>query len=572
MKYSKLFGKTQKYSKEYDSKNATLLVKAGFIDQTMSGVFKFLPLGYRVLKKIENIIREEMDKIGQEMLLTALSPREFYEMTSRDSIDILFEARGANSESIKKNNKSYILNPTHEDNITPMVKHLIRSYKDLPICLYQFQVKFRNEARCKSGLLRCREFIMKDLYSFHSTKEDLEKYYNLVKESYIRIFDRLGIGHITHLTLASGGDFTDNYTHEFQVECSSGEDLIFINKNGIAYNKEIAPSKAPVYEDLQPMLERKKIYTPNTQTIKDLVNVIGIPEHKCIKTIIYEVDSKDYVGVVLRGDYEINENKLKKVLKTSKIRLLEDEEIYKLVKLSKGYIGIIDMPNKIKTIFDDSTENIKNFLCGANEENYHYINVNWDRDIPKPDKFYDVKIAKIGDIDPETGLQYTVIKGAEAGNIFQLDTKFSKDFEFTYIDETQQTKFVYMGSYGIGLTRLIGIIAEVLSDEKGLVWPENIAPYKYHLISLTNDNRDTVYKQAEMLYNKLIENNVEVLWDDRTNVSAGEKLIDCDLIGIPYRIVISKKLADQNLVEIKKRNETKTTVYDYDKFLKLACF
>lgn len=558
MRYSQLFGKTRKNIKHFESKNAYLLMKAGYIDQTVSGVYKFLPLGFKVLKKIEILIREEMDKLGQEMLLTVLAPTEFYEKTNRDDIDVLFEAKGANEKSIRKNDTRYFLNLTLEDNITPMVKQFVRSYKDFPVALYQIQVKFRNEERAKSGLLRCREFIMKDLYSFHLTKEDLEQYYELVKESYMRIFNKLGLGDFTYIVLASGGDFTENYTHEFQVKSDVGEDLIFRNSKGVCYNKEIAPSKSSLKTNNENMLEFQKIFTPKIKTVSDLANFLGVPEYKCVKTICYLVDQKP-VCIVIRGDYEINELKLKKILKSKSIQLASNSDIKNLIGVEAGYIGPIGLPTTVKVIFDDSLEDLKNFNCGANKLYNHYVNVNWNRDIPKPTQFFDIKIAKPGDLDPETNEPYEVFKGIEIGNIFQLDTKFSSDFNFKFVDRDGSEKLVYMGSYGIGLSRLIGVMAEVFGDAFGLKWPEIIAPYKYHIVTLAKEVNDELYKKSFELYTTLINKGIEVLWDDRLDVSFGEKLKDTDLIGIPNIIIFGNKFRDNAQVELKNRftNEIK---------------
>lgn len=565
MRYSLLFGKTRKNTPKFDSKNATLLIKAGLIDQTMSGVYKLLPLGLRVLRKIENIVREEMDKIAQEMLLTALSPIDFYKRTSRHNIDVLFEAHGICLKDYHKQ-KKYFLNLTHEDNITPMIKHFAKSYKDFPIALYQIQTKFRNEERAKSGLLRCREFIMKDLYSFHVSEDDLMQYYAKVKQAYLNIFNKIGIGNLTYVALASGGDFTENYSEEFQVRCLTGEDTVFLSSNGKCYNKEIAPSKAPPTEPDKNIFKMQKVYTPNITTAKDLAQFLNMPLEKCVKTIIYKADDK-YYGVALRGDYEINEIKLKKILKAKNIRLANDEEIITLTNAQVGYAGLINLNPNIQVICDESIASLVNFECGANETNYHYVNVNWDIDLPRPSNFYDIKIAKEGDLDPNTNQPYEVFKAVEVGNIFPLGIKFSRDFDLKFTDESGQEHYPYMGSYGIGITRLIGVIAEVLSDEKGLVWPENIAPYKYHLISLAKDENDRVHQRSLEIYQQMIDLKQEVLWDDRLDATAGEKLKDADLIGIPYRIVISPTTLAQESVEVKLRTQNVSNLVSIPNFL-----
>lgn len=400
---SRLGTKTLKNSKEFDTKNATLLTKGAFIDMTMSGAYSFLPLGLRVLNKIENIIRKEMDKIGTEVLLTALSPKQLWEQTNRlDSIDVLMKTMGANEISQRKSTNEYILNSTHEELMTPIAYKFNRSYKDFPFAFYQIQTKFRNEARAKSGILRGKEFRMKDLYSFHTSEADLKEFYEKAKQSYIKVFDALGLGKDTVIALASGGDFTKDYSHEFQTRCDAGEDTIYLDtETETAYNEEVAPAEA--------------------------LNQKG------------------------SGKYE-------------------------------------------------------------------------------------------------------VFPACEVGNIFPLNTKFSTAFNYTFTNSDGQENIVYMGSYGIGSTRIMGVLVEKFHDEKGIIWPKQVAPFIVHLVSL-NDTQ----QEAETLYNQLLEKNIEVLWDDR-DISAGEKFNDADLIGNPIRLVLSSR--NEGKVEWKYRNETESELIE----------
>lgn len=400
MKISQLFTKTTRnISAQTESINAKLLIRAGYIYQEMAGVYAFLPLGIRVIKNIEKIVRDEMDNIGQEILLPALSGRERWHATGRhDTVDVLMSTRGANEAALSKNRAEYILNPTHEDIITPLAQHFRTSYKDFPYALYQIQTKFRNEPRAKSGLLRGREFIMKDLYSFHINEESLNEFYEKAKKAYGNVYEKLGIGNDTFVTLASGGDFTSNYSHEFQTILESGEDEIYLDRNNnIAYNKEIA--------------------TPE--------------------------DSK-----------------------------------------------------KLGVDFD--------------------------------------KLEKVS--------------ASEVGNIFPLGTKYSEMLNYRYADEDNSQGLVWMGSYGIGISRLMGVIAEKMSDEKGLIWPESVAPYKFHIVVLQQDkNMD----KALEVYEKLGQENC--LIDDR-DVSNGEKFADADLIGCPIQVVVSDKTLAADSVELIRRN------------------
>lgn len=408
MRYSKLLLKTTKEAKQYDSINATLLQKGGFIDQTMAGVYTFLPLGLRVLTKIENIVREEMNTIASEMLMPSLSPRTLWEQTKRDGMDALMEARGANKSSIAQNDSTFIINPTHEEVITPIAQKMKPSYKDLPFAIYQIQTKFRNEARPKSGLMRGREFRMKDLYSFHASPEDLQEYYEKAKGVYMNVFRRIGLADDTYIAKASGGDFTKDYSHEFQTVCNSGEDVIYLNGEGEGWNKEVA-----------------------------------------------------------------------------------SEEVMS---------------------------------------------------------------------------SHTEHKASEVGNIFPLNTKFSDAFGYRFRDEDGKEKPVYMACYGIGTSRAMGVVVEKFHDDRGIIWPKEIAPYTVYLAGLNTDDA-AIRKQADEAYQALEAAGIEVLYDDR-DVSPGDKFADADLLGIPWRLVISKKTNGQ--VEVKQRAQQDTSLMDVSEFIKQA--
>lgn len=421
MRQSKLYTKTRKEApKDEVSKNAILLTRAGYIHKEMAGVYTMLPLGLRVLTKIENIIRRNMDNLGgNEILMTALSSKDVWEKTGRlETIDVLMKTVPANKISEEKSSASYILGSTHEEMVTPIAQEYSRSYKDLPSAFYQIQTKFRNEARAKSGLLRGREFRMKDLYSFHKDSDDLNRYYEEVKKVYMNIFNEVGIGQDTFITLASGGDFTKDFSHEFQTLCEAGEDTIFLDrKNNIAYNKEV-----------------------------------------------------------------------------------------------------------------------------TDEETAKKLNVNFS--------------------------SMEQVRACEVGNIFPLNTKFSKAFDYTYTDETGAKKDVYMGCYGIGPSRLLGVVVEKFADDKGLVWPESIAPFSLHLIVLGRDKTSEVHKIAEMIYETLTKAHVEVLFDDRES-SAGEKFADSDLIGIPMRVVISDKSLEKGGLELKERKVENSEIVSVEQLIKM---
>jgi len=568
MLQSKLFPGTLKEDpKDEVSISAKYLIRAGFIDKVMAGVYTILPLGWRVLDKIEDIIREEMDAIGgQQVFMPSLSPQENWRKTADrlNKIDVLFEARGANKESRRRNDATYVLNCTHEDIVTPLAKKMKFSYKDFPLALYQIQTKFRNEARPKSGILRGREFRMKDLYSFHRSPEGLQKFYETSKGAYKNVFDRLGIGEDTHITLASGGDFTKDFSHEFQTECEAGEDLVFkVKSTGVCYNREVTPSQAQEFKGnfSKDQKEMELVEGKGVIGVGELVDFLKIDIERTTKTLVYKTDDEKFVLAAVRGDYEINEEKLSKVIGASRVELADAKEVKKTTGSEIGYIGIVNAPEKVQVVMDDSLKDRVNFESGANKTNYHAVNVNFGRDVEEPKEFFDIKTAKEGDVFPETGEVYEVFKGSEVGNIFPLNTKFSEGFDYCYTDKDGKKNLVYMGSYGIGSTRAMGVIVEKMHDENGIIWPETIAPFKVHLISIGKD------EEARKLYDKLRKENVEVLFDDR-DISPGEKFAEADLIGCPLRVVVSAKTLEKGKIEVKKRNEKEANFVDEKELLK----
>ncbi|HEX7542496.1 MAG TPA: proline--tRNA ligase [Patescibacteria group bacterium] len=566
MLYSKLFGKTKKDSKKYDSANATFLIKAGFIDQVMAGAYTYLPLGLRVLNKIENIIREEINTIGTELLMPSIVPQELWEKTGRfETVDVLMKTTPANKFASAKNNSEYVLSPTHEEVVTPLAQKFNLSYKDFPFALYHIQTKFRNEPRVKSGLLRGREFRMKDLYSFHTTEKDLKKYYENSKKVYLKIFEKLGIGEDTVVALASGGSFTDDYSHEFQTICETGEDMLFFVKStGIYYNREVAPTQAPKLKKEIKMLEKIDIEGKGIIGVDELAKFLNISVEKTTKTMIYETNNKKIIFAAVRGGYNINEDKLRKVAGVKALKLASAEIIKKLTGAEIGYAGIVNLPSSVELYIDESVSDRLNFETGNNKTHYHSINVNFGRDIPTPKKFYDFKIAKVGDHYPDTNELYEVVKAAEVGNIFPLYTKFTDAFNYKFVDSDGKEKPIYMGCYGIGPSRIMGIIVEKYHDDKGIIWPETVAPFQVHLIGL-DLKVEEINSKVHNVYKVLKDNKVEILFDDREDVSAGEKFSDADLIGIPIRLVISKRTGDK--IEFKKRNEKETKLLSLEEII-----
>jgi len=567
MKFSKMLTKMLKSSKTFDSINATYLTRGGFIDQTMSGVYSYLPLGWRVLHKIENIVREEMDTIAEEVFLPSMVPFDIWQTTGRiDSVDVLMKAVPANAMSKERNDAEYILNCTHEDTITPIAKKFATSYRELPKAVYQIQTKFRNEARAKAGILRGREFRMKDLYSFHASVEDFKRYYEKSKEVYMSAFKRLGLGKDTVIAAASGGDFTDDYSHEFQTKCEAGEDTLFyVSSTQETFNKEIAPAKAVKLSKDTKQKPLEKVFGEGIIGVDDLCKFMGITPEETTKTLIFETENGPIICSI-RGDYDVNELKLKKVAGVKSLKLASEKVVKKVTGSIIGYAGVYNLPKGIPVYIDDSSADLVNFETGANEAHYHMKNMNWDRDVKRPAKFYDIKVAKVGDIYPETGEVYDTFRAAEVGNIFPLYTRFSDAVGYKYTDDKGNLQPVYMGSYGLGTTRVMGVLVEKFHDDKGIIWPIQVAPYIVHLVTLGESTE--VMELATRVYDNLLKNKVEIVWDDRTSVSAGEKFTDADLIGCPIRLTISARSLEKNGVEIKARSRAESKIISEVEVLK----
>jgi len=554
MRYSKLFGKTR-YSApaDADSVNARLLTQGGFIEKQAAGIYNFLPLGLRVLGKVNNIIRDEMNKVdGQEIFMPVLHSREIWKATGRDqSMDgVLYRTRGTDDQE-------FVLGPSHEEVVTPLVKTFIKSYKDLPLAVYQIQTKFRNEPRAKSGVLRGREFGMKDMYSFHLTEEDLDAYYDRCKIAYTNVYERCGLK--SYMIEASGGAFSDKFSHEFSILTPAGEDTILIcDKCGAAQNIEIAQGKYAEPEDFgedgkanakEKPLPMKEVEAKRGPSIEAGCELHGCPAWKILKTVVYEVEDDGLVGICIRGDLQINELKVEKYFK-KQIRPASPEMLKK-AGLVQGFIGPVNMPAKVKISFigDHSIKNVTNIITGANAKDVDIINVNIGTDYTVED-FADFVQVRGSFKCGKCGGALREEKAIEAGNIFKLGTKFTDAVSFTVTNKDQKQVPVFMGCYGIGNTRLVGTIVEACHDENGIIWPKSVAPYHVHLITLGNDEEAT--KKADKLYEELTEAGIEVLYDDRTD-SAGVKFKDSDLIGLPLRIVISKRTLERDSVEWKER-------------------
>jgi len=560
MKQSKLFTKTQKnFPKDEMSKNAQLLIRAGYVHKEMAGVYSYLPLGFRVLEKIKSIVREEMEKIdSQEIIMSGLQNKKIWEKTKRWSdevVDVWFKSKLNAGGEVG-------FGWSHEEPITNMMINHINSYKDMPVSVFQFQTKLRNEVRAKSGIMRGREFVMKDMYSYCKSKEELEEYYQSAIVAYNNVYERIGLGSDTHVVFADGGAFTE-FSHEFQTLSEIGEDLIFKVPDEDKYlNQEIVKLKIETFQDQnEEQKEMEEVLGEGMIGVETLAEFLKINVEKTTKTILFQTEDGRIIAAAIRGDRDIDESKLKKIVGATGIVLADEKTVKEITGAKVGYAGMLNLPDEVIKVWDYSTEGRINFEMGANKTDYHNINVNFGRDIEKPERFYDIAEAKDGDIHPESGKKYRTFKATEVGNIFNFGQEKAKDMGLYFKDENGENKAVWLGSYGIGITRVMGLIVEKFADEKGIIWPESIAPFQVHLINIGEDEK------AQEFYDKLQKENIEVLWDDRDK-RPGEKFADSDLIGIPNRVVISPKTLEKGGVEFKKRNSDEVEIISFEELIK----
>jgi len=517
------------------------LVRGGFIRSLSAGIYEYLPLGLRVLRKIENIIRKHMDGSGAlELLLPILTPAELWKETGR------WYVYGKELFRLKdRKDAEFALGPTHEETITDLVRKNVRSYKDLPLNFYQIQTKFRDEARPRYGLIRGREFIMKDGYSFDVSEEDAKKTYEVMKEAYHKIFKELGLDYL--MVEADVGAIGGKFSHEFVVKVPSGEaHIVYCEKCGYAANVEAAKfhhHKLPP-EEPKPI---EKVYTPDIKSVEDVANFLNVPTIKLVKTLIYKIDDKDFVAVLIRGDRELNETKLANLFKAIDVRMATKEELENL-GIPEGFAGPIGL--NLPIYADFSVKELYNVVVGANEKDYHYINANIDRDF-KVSGFYDLATAKEGDPCPVCHFPLKETTGLEVGHIFLLGTKYSESMKAYFVDKDGKEKPIIMGCYGIGVSRLISAIVEQYHDDKGIIWPEKVAPFDVHILVLNTKDQESLNLGFD-IYKKLKEKGLDVLLDERDE-SAGVKFKDADLIGIPHRIVIGKALKEGK-IEYQKRD------------------
>lgn len=533
-----------------------LLLRGGYIRQLAAGVYTYLPLGWRVLKKVSDIVREEMDRTGaQELLMPALQPAELWQESGR------YHVYGPELVRLKdRHDREFALGPTHEEVITSLVRGEVNSYKKLPMNLYQIQTKFRDERRPRFGLLRGREFLMKDAYSFDTSWESLDVVYRGMYRAYERIFTRCGLN-FRAVEADSGSIGGEGETHEFMALADIGEDtIVSCTACDYAANLEKAAAgftELPRSTEGIPAIE--KIHTPGSATISELEQSLGVPASQLIKTMIYVADGKT-VGILIRGDHEVNEIKLKAVLGAEEVRLAEGAEVSAAGFVS-GYAGPVGLD--IEIVADRDVMNVSSWIVGANQRDYHLKNVVPGRDFKLP-AVGDLRNAAEGDVCPHCGEPLQFHRGIEVGHVFKLGTKYSEALGATYLDQSGKEQTMIMGCYGIGISRILSAVTEQRSDGSSMVWPVGIAPYHVHLIQISAKDEDQ-RKLAEQLYQDLQAAGIEVLYDDRDE-RAGVKFKDADLMGMPLRITVGKQ-AGEGLVEFKNRAEDLSEVYSAEQAL-----
>lgn len=534
-------------AKDEDSTSGNLLVRSGMIKKVSSGIYMYLPLGLKVLDNIKKIIKEEMDKTGAtELLMPSLIPEDIYDVCGRN------QALGSSMFHLKdRYNKPYVLGPTHEELFTIAAKSMVRSYKDLPFTIYQDAPKYRDEARPRFGLIRVREFFMKDAYSFDKDEEGLSVSYKKMYDAYKNIFDRVGLNYA--IVRADTGVMGGSLSEEFQAITDIGEDvLVLCDKCDYASNMEIATHKIETKEE--PKKDLELVATPNAKTIDEVCGFLNLDVTKSVKALLMNIND-ELVAFFIRGDRELNETKVTKLLNCQEVLFASDELISKSNAVP-GYTGPINL-NGAKIIIDEEIKTMTNFVVGANKEGYHYINANLS------DFHYDlcadIVNVKEKDICPNCGGKLYFKKGIEIGNTFKLGTKYSEKFGLTYLDENNKSNPVVMGSYGIGPGRILAALVEQNNDEKGIIFPLSVAPFKVCIAAL-NTKDETCMEVANKLYDELNNAGIDTLLDDRDE-RPGVKFNDLDLLGIPIRITLGKKLSE-NKVEFKLRKETESIDLD----------
>jgi prolyl-tRNA synthetase len=522
-----------------------LMIRAGLIRKLAAGLYSWLPLGLRVLRKVEKITREEMEKAGAlEVLMPALQPAELWQETGR------WEQYGPELARLKdRHDRDFCLGPTHEEIITDLARNEIKSYKQLPITYYQVQTKFRDEIRPRFGVMRSREFIMKDAYSFHLDQDSLQETYDVMYAAYTNIFNQFGLKF--RAVVADSGSIGGAVSHEFHVLADSGEDAIaFSTASDYAANVEKAEALMPIGSRPPAMLEMQVMDTPNQYSIEDVSQFLTVSGAQCLKTLIVKGE-EGLVALLLRGDHELNKIKAEKIEGVaSPLEFAAEEDVLRSCHCKPGSIGPIGLT--IPIIADRSVMLMSDFVCGANEDDKHFQGVNWERDLPIPEHVVDIRTVVEGDPSPDGNGEITLARGIEVGHIFQLGTKYSASMKAGVINEGGKNQIMLMGCYGIGISRVVAAAIEQNHDDKGIIWPSNLAPFQVALCPMNMHKSERLKVAAEQLYQDLQAAGFEVLFDDR-KVRAGFMFSDMELIGVPHCIIVGDRGLDAGTVEYKSR-------------------
>lgn len=534
-----------------------LMLRAGMIRKATGGIYSYLPLAWRILRKIEAIVREEMDrKGGQELLMPIVQPAELWLETGRWNVygDEMFRLKD-------RHNRDFCLGPTHEEMITTLVRTDVRSYRQLPLRLYQIQNKYRDEIRPRFGLMRGREFIMKDLYSFDRDEAGLEDSYNQMYDAYTRIFTRCGLNF--RAVEADSGAIGGSGTHEFMVIADSGEAaIVYCNECDYAANVEKAELK-PIEAEKEQLLALESKDTPGAKTISDISTFLQVETTKTIKALAYQTD-KGSVLALVRGDHEVNDIKLQNQLGCLTLELADEKTIIEEFDSVAGFIGPIGLPKNVTIVADVTVMNLFNAVCGANKPDKHWVNVNPARDF-EASIVADIRLIQESDPCPRCNASLMTARGIEVGQVFKLFTKYSTALKATYLDENGKDKPMVMGCYGIGVSRTMAAAIEQNNDEHGIVWPVSIAPYAVAVIPISSKDAEQL-ALAEKIYGELNKNGIEAVLDDR-NERPGVKFKDADLIGYPLRITVGPKAISENVVEVKVRRTGQTYLYEVQNYL-----
>ncbi|MBZ0106094.1 MAG: proline--tRNA ligase [Sulfuricella denitrificans] len=527
-----------------------LMLRAGLIKRLGSGLYSWMPLGLKVLRKVENIVREEMDRSGAiELLMPAVTPAELWQETGR------WDVFGPQMLKIRdRHERDFCFGPTHEEVITDIARREIKSYRQLPINFYQIQTKFRDEIRPRFGVMRAREFVMKDSYSFHADRASLEQTYEVMYQTYSRIFTRLGLKF--RAVAADTGAIGGSGSHEFHVLADSGEDAIaFCPTSDYAANVELAEAVSPVTPRPAPAQTMQKVATPGKHSIEDVCNFLKVPADKTVKTLLVEGRDGGVVALLLRGDHELNEIKAGKLIQLAdEVRFAGDAQILAAAGCKAGSLGPVGL--NIPIIADRSVANMADFVCGANEDGYHLTGVNFGRDLPELKEVVDIRNAVEGDPSPDGKGALALCRGIEVGHIFQLGNKYSSAMNATFLDESGKDCVMEMGCYGIGVSRIVAAAIEQNNDARGIVWPRSIAPFELVIVPIGMGRSEGVKETVEKLYADLKTAGIEVLLDDRDE-RPGVMFADMELIGIPHRIVVGERGLKEGNLEYQGRRDEK---------------